>query len=133
MEDPLGSRYSLGEAVSAPGDDGICKLHQIYNLQSLCSICILADQVSQEIHSLSAVHTEVQETNWICRVIAFPDFLHWLHLVGKFHSIVEPLETVVDSQEMKQVPFGQDMSSSLVLEQDPVVQSSVYSLKDFAI
>lgn len=133
MEDPLGSRYSLGEAVNAHGDDGICKLHQIYSLQSLCSICIPVDQVSQEIHSLSAVHTEVQEMNWICRLIAFPDFLHCLHLVEKFHSIVELLETVVDSQEMKQVPFAQDMSSSLVLEQDPAVQSSVYSLKDFAI
>jgi hypothetical protein len=106
VEDPLGSAHSLGEAVIAPGDDGTCKLHQTYNLQSLCSICILVDQVSQEIHSLSAVHTEVQETNWICRVIPFPDYQHCLHLVEKFHSTVELLETAVYSRKMKQVAFG---------------------------
>ena len=106
VEDPLGSTHSLGEAVIAPGDDGTCKLHQTYNLQSLCSICILVDQVSQETHSLSAVRTEVRDTSWICRVISSPDCQHCLHLVEKFHSIVELLETAVDSQKMKQVAFG---------------------------
>jgi hypothetical protein len=63
LEDPLDLRHNLEAAVISPWDDGTCTLHRIYNLLSSCNIGILVDQVSQEIHSLSAVHIEAQETN----------------------------------------------------------------------
>ena len=40
--------------------DETYKLHQIYNLQSSCKIGTRAGQVSPEIHSLSAMHKNLQ-------------------------------------------------------------------------
>jgi hypothetical protein len=50
---------------------------------------------------LSATHIEAHDMNWICRVTTFPDFLHCLHLVEKFHRFVEPQVIAADSEKME--------------------------------
>jgi hypothetical protein len=85
----------------SPEDDETCTLPRIYNPLSSYNIGILVDQVSQEIHFLSATHIEAHDTNWIRRVTTFPDFLHCLHLVEKFHRFVEPQVTAADSEKME--------------------------------
>lgn len=104
LEDPLDLRHNPEEALISPGDDGTCTLNRIYNHLSSCNIGILVHQVSQEIHYLSATHIEAQETK-ICMVIAFPDFLHLLRFVVKFHRFVEPQVTAADPGKMEQIAF----------------------------
>jgi hypothetical protein len=100
-EDPLDSIHNQGEATFSPEDDEICTQPRIYNPLSSYNIGILVDQVSQEIHFLPAPHIEAQGMNWICRVTTFPDFLHCLHLVEKFHRFVEPQVIAADSEKME--------------------------------
>lgn len=63
MEGLWGSIHSLEPEVVFLLDDGIYILHQTYSLQSSCKIGIQAGQVSQEIHSPSAMRNTLQGQN----------------------------------------------------------------------